>query len=117
MRADERMNPVGTWEVRRRISIPALEHEADAMTVVRALSGLQGVKRVRADVCHHRVQVRYDARASGYLDIIEVLEKNGFPPQKGWWSRVKANLYQFADTNARDNAKVPPPACCNKPPK
>jgi len=87
------------------------------MAVERAVGALSGVRKVATDVDKHRVIVRYDASQSAYQAIVEVLESTGFPPLDSWWSRVKGNWYQFSDTNARDNAKAPPPACCNKPPR
>jgi copper chaperone CopZ len=117
MKVRDPLKPRGTWEVRRRIKIPALAHAADAMAVERAVSALSGVRKVATDVDRHQVIVRYDASQTAYQMIVEVLERTGFPPLDNWWSRVKGNWYQFSDTNARDNAKAPPPVCCNKPPK
>ncbi|QYZ67438.1 MAG: hypothetical protein OI74_13620 [Gammaproteobacteria bacterium (ex Lamellibrachia satsuma)] len=116
-KAQDPMKPVGTWEVRHRIKIPALVHAADAMVVERAVSALPGVCKVATDVEKHQVIVRYDATQSAYQVIADVLENTGFPPLDSWWSRFKGNWFQFSDTNARDNANAPPPACCNKPPK
>jgi len=117
MNAQDPMKPTGTWEVRRRIRIPALVHAADAMAVEFAVSALSGVRKVATDVDKHQLVVRYDASESAYQEIVEVLENAGFPPLSTWLSRMKGSLFQFSDTNARDNAKAPPPACCNKPPK
>ena len=117
MKTQDPMKPAGTWEVRRRIKIPALVHAADAMAVERAVGALSGVRKVATDVDKHQVDVRYDASQSAYQAIVEVLENAGFPPLDNWWSRVKGNWFQYTDTNAMDNAKAPPPACCNKPPR
>lgn len=73
--------------------------------------------KVATDVDRHQVIVRYDASQSSYQSIVEVLGKTGFSPLDSWWNRVKGNCYQFSDTNVRDNAKAPPPACCNRPPR
>ena len=117
MKTQDPMKPVGTWEVRRRINIPALVHAADALAVESAVSALSGVRKVATDVGKHQFVVRYDASQLGFQSIVEVLENTGFPPLDSWWSRLKGNWFQFTDTNARDNAKAPPPACCNKPPR
>jgi copper chaperone CopZ len=117
MNMQDSMRPVGTWEVRRRIKIPALVHAADAMAVERVVSALSGVRKVAADVDKQEVVVRYDASQSAYQMIVEVLENIGFPPLDNWWSRFKGNWFQYSDTNARDNANAPSPACCNKPPR
>ena len=62
------MKPVGTWEVTRRIKLPALGHAADAMTVDYALESLKGVRKARADVekkqvspSHLKSWTKYDA--------------------------------------------------------
>jgi hypothetical protein len=52
-----------------------------------------------------------------YLTVVRLLEEQGFPPSNNWWARVKASWFQFTDSNARENANLPPPACCNKAPK
>ncbi|USF88647.1 heavy-metal-associated domain-containing protein [Candidatus Endoriftia persephone] len=117
MKTQDSMKPVGTWEVRRRIKIPALVHAADAMAVEDAVRALSGVRNMATDVEKHQLIVRYDASQSAYQAIVEALESAGFPPLDNWWCRFKGSWFEFTDTNARDNAHAPPPACCNKPPK
>lgn len=104
-------------EVRRWIEIPVLAGDADAMTVKHAVNALPGVANVAVDIAKHRLMVQYDAAQSDYQAIIQALDSAGFPASHGWGSRIRGSLYQFLDTNARDNAKTPPPPCCNKPPK
>ncbi len=117
MKTQDSMKPAGTWEVRRRIKVPAMAQAADAMAVERAVSALSGVRKVATDLDKQQIVVRYDASQSAYQAIVDALEGAGFPPLKNWWERAKGNWFQFTDTNIRDNAKAPPPACCNKPPK
>ena len=117
MKTQHAMKPAGAWDVRRRIRIPALSCTADAKLVEDAVGALSGVHMVDVDMDKQQLVVIYDARRSAYESIVTALEDAGFPPPKNWWSRIKGNYYQFADGNARDNAKAPPPACCNKPPK
>ncbi|MCG8092222.1 MAG: heavy-metal-associated domain-containing protein [Candidatus Thiodiazotropha endolucinida] len=117
MKTQDSMKPTGIWEVKRRIKVPAMVQAADAMAVERAVSALSGVRKVATDLDKQQIVVRYDASQSAYQAIVEALEGAGFPPFENWWSRVKGNWYQFTDANIRDNAKAPPPACCNKPPK
>ncbi|PVV12947.1 MAG: hypothetical protein B6D77_04940 [gamma proteobacterium symbiont of Ctena orbiculata] len=114
---DISMKLIGPWEVRRRIKLPALVHAADAMAVERIVGELKGVLKVVADPDKHQVTVRYDANQAGYPTIIEAMKSIGFPPLDSWWCRIKGNWYQYSDDNTRDVAKVPPAACCNKPPK
>ncbi len=117
MNREASLKPSGPWEVRRRINLQSLGHEADVLAVERALAELPGVVKAVADVDKHRVVVRYDASQQNFENIVETMEKTGFPPVNSWWSRFKGNWYRFSDETARENAKAPPPTCCNKPPK
>ncbi len=87
------------------------------MAVEAKIGSLPGVRTVTADVKKHRAVVSYDVTVMDYRSIIAALEEAGFPPLDDWLSRVKGNWYRFTEENARENAKAPPPACCNKPPK
>lgn len=109
--------PAGVWEVRRRIRIPALSHEADGVTLKRALEQYEGVRQAQAEPANQRIEVRYDASLIDFMTLLTVLEEQGFPAASSWIARLKANWYQFTDSNARENANLPPPACCNKAPK
>lgn len=111
------MKPTGTWDVRRKIRVPALGHAEDAMAVERVLDAISGVRMVAADVAKRQVTVLYDATVLDYRSIEEGLQTMGFPPLDTWWSRFKGSCFQYSDTNARENAHVRPSACCNKPPK
>ena len=109
--------PSGAWEVRRRIKIPGLVHKADVMALEDKVGSLSGVRGVTSDMKKHQIIVRYDVTGLDYHSIIRVLEEAGFPPLNNWWCRFKTGWFQNLDTNARDNAKASPPACCNRPPK
>ncbi len=111
------MKLIGPWEVRRRIKLPALVHAADAMAVERVVGDLNGVLKVATNLDKHQVIVCYDASQAAYQTIIEAMVSIGFPPLDNWWCRVKSNWYQYSDANTKENAKTPPAACCNKPPK
>jgi len=117
MKTQDPLKPVGTWDVKRRIKLPALIHAADILTVERAVSALPGVRGLAGDLEKQQLVVRYDASLSSYQAIENILENTGFPPLDNWWNRVKRSWYQYTDTNARENAVTPPPTCCNKPPK
>jgi len=117
MNAQASLKPSGPWEVRRRIKLQSLAHAADAVSVERALAELPGVVKAVADVDRQRVDVRYNASQQNFQNIVETMETTGFPPLDSWWSRIKGNWYRFSDETARENARAPPPACCNKPPK
>ena len=111
------LKPSGPWEVRRGIKLQSLGHAADALAVESALAELPGVVKAVAYVDKNRVEVRYDASLQNFYNIVETMEKTGFPPLDNWWSRFKGNWYRFSDETARENTKVAPSACCNKPPK
>lgn len=117
MKTQDLTKPVGVWEVRRRIQIPALVQAADTAAMESTLSTLAGFRKMAADVEKHQIIVRYDASQSDYQSIVDVLENTGFPPLDNWWGRFKGSWFEYCDTNARDNAKAPSPPCCNKPPR
>ena len=117
MKNHDSLKPVGTWEVRHRIDIPALVHEADAMVAERTIGSLSGVRKVAVDLNKHQLVVRYDASQTDYQKIVDASTSIGFSPTDNWWSRFKSSWFQFVDTNVRDNAKAPPSPCCNKPPR
>ncbi|MCU7917049.1 MAG: heavy-metal-associated domain-containing protein [Candidatus Thiodiazotropha sp. (ex Epidulcina cf. delphinae)] len=117
MRTQDPMKSIGAWEVRRKIKVPALNHDADGMAVEHALNALPGIREVAADASRQQVVVLYDITGTDFQTIVAELEHVGFPPLDNWWSRRKMSWYTFTDSNGRDNAKAPPAACCNKPPK
>ena len=111
------MKPQGVWEVRRTLAVPALTRAADETMLSGRLLALPGVRQVRADAKRRRVQVLYDARSSDYASLERTLNESGFPSANHPWARLKANLFQYLDTNSKENANAPAPPCCNKPPK
>lgn len=117
MPTPDTMQTSGAWEVRRCIKIPALSQAADAATVVAAVGELPGVHSVITDLDQHQIVVDYDASQSSYQEIVQTLKGAGLSPANGWWDRMKGGWYQYTDENARENAKAPPPSCCNKPPR
>ncbi len=92
-------------------------HEADAMMVEAKIRSLPGVGAVTADINKHRIVVCYNVTKTDYLTVLGALEDCGFPSVNSWLSRRKRDWYEFTETNAKDNSKAPPAACCNKPPK
>jgi len=107
----------GPWEVVRRIRLPALATAADADRVRNALADLAGIEELAIDLPGRRLLVRYDVNRLDYATLVQRLEEAGYPPPSNFLNRVRASLYRYADSNARDNARSPPPPCCNKPPK
>lgn len=117
MKSQDRLKPEGTWEVLRHIKIPGLNHSAGAVAVEAILGDMPGIRKTSSNLATHSLSVRYDASQLNYHAITDALKNAGFPPLDTWWTRIKGGFYQYADTNARDNAKAPAPACCNKSPK
>ncbi len=105
----------GAWEVKRRLSIPGLTHQADADKLEQVFSAIGGLKGVAADPVKHRVVVVYDVTKTDYRTLCRILEEQGFPPTNGLWSRMLGNWYQYLDTTGRENAHVPEPPCCSNP--
>lgn len=117
MTSTQSTKPTGVWEVTRKIRIPGLSQEADALVIAKTFEGLSGVRKVSSDTHKRCVVVQYDASAVDYNSIVILLESAGFPAATGWWSKLKGSWYQFTDSNARENANLPTPPCCNKSPK
>ena len=107
----------GPWEMVRRVRLPELGTTADAQQVRSALNGVPGIQEIAIDLHKRRLMVRYDVNRMDYGSLLRLLKNAGFPAASGLLDRVRTSLYQYADTNARDNAKAPPPPCCNKPPR
>lgn len=117
MRTKDPLKPIGPWEVKRKINVPSLARSEHALEIERSVSSIKGVCTVVTDAHKHQISVRYDASKTDYQSILKAIESTGFLPLDNWWARFKGGWIQYADTNTRDNAKAPPPACCNKPPK
>ncbi len=107
----------GAWEVKRVIRLPTLEGAADATRAREVLAALPGVLEVEPDLERRRLTVCYDSSRLDYRTLTSTLEGVGLAPAGGLLGRIRASLWQYADTNARENAKAPPPPCCNQPPK
>ena len=105
------------WEVVRTIRIPSLTTATDAQEIRRALQEAPGLLEVVPDLAKRRIQVRYDVNQLNYRRLLELLAQAGHPAPSGLTTRILTALRDYADTNARDNAKAPPPPCCNKPPR
>lgn len=117
MKSQYQLKPTGTWEVLRRIRTSTTNHSDDFFIVEDVINELAGVKKIAIDNDNRELWILYDASQMNYQAIVQELTDAGFPPVDNWWARLKGSLYQYSDTNARDNAKAPPPACCNKSPK
>ena len=105
----------GTWEVRRRFTLPAMTHEHDAQVIVEHLGRLPGVRGTQADIDRHRLTTVYDVTRMDYRQILDVLEKTGFPVSETWWSRLKKKWFQNLDETGRENANAPEAPCCSNP--
>ncbi len=112
------MNDNGnTWDVTRHIPLSKALQDKEGTELIQALEALYGVASVTVGKGNRQIRVVYDASRVDYRTLSLALEEAGFTRAHGWWNRLKAKLYAYSDANARDNAKAPPPACCNKPPK
>ena len=107
----------GVWDVRRTIAVPLLTATSDIAGITAALESLDGVKDVSVALEKKRINVVYNASQIDFQTIASLLSELGYPLRDNWWSNLRAKIYQFTDTNARENANTPAPPCCNKPPK
>lgn len=107
----------GVWDVRRKIVVPALVEQGNPASAIEAVEALEGVRGVDVNAKKKQLEVAYDASRIDYHSIAVTLNEHGLPPLDSWWSNLWARIYQFTDSNARDNANAPAPPCCNKPPK
>jgi len=104
------------WRIRRHIRLAGGAGEELREKAQGALKELRGV--VDYEIGRSgRLTVLYDVTQLDYRHLIEALERVGLRPRRGMLDRLRGGLYQYADTNARENAKAPPPPCCNKPPR
>lgn len=117
MKSQRQLKPAGTWEVLRRIRIARTTPPDALLATGDAIRELPGVKNIAIESDRRELRILYDASQVNYSEIIQLLTDADLPPVDHWWARLKARIYQFSDSNARDNAKAPPPACCNKSPR
>jgi len=112
--ANKTMN---TWDSKRSIRLAGPLMVEDLAALREALEALPGMNLVQAEMGNTQIRVVYDASRLDYNLVLSAIEEAGFAVRHDWWNTLKAKVYEFSDSNARDNAKAPPPACCNKPPK
>jgi len=105
----------GTWEVKRRVTLPAATHERDAQLIAERLGRLPGVSGMYMDVRRHRLSLVYDVTRLDYRQLLEALAEAGYPVSETRWSRWKASWLQGLDDTARDNANAPEAPCCSNP--
>ena len=111
------LKPTSEWETCRKIKVPGMGQERDAALAKEVVASLAGVSEVEAIREEHLLIVRYDASILAYQTIKRTLSDVQMAPCNTWWHRFLAGCYQFADTNAMNNAAIHDRPCCNKPPK
>ena len=111
------MKAENTSQIRATVRIPSLVDSVGAIQLEDLLRALPAIQQVKAEWQRHRIVIRYDPTRTAYEAIIQTLQNTQFAPSDTAWSRLKLKWFRFIDSNARDNAHAPPPACCNKPPK
>ncbi len=107
----------GTWDVRRHLKIPSLQHKADTLSVIAVVDTLPGVRQAEVDLSHYRLKLLYDSSQVDFQRVKTDLEASGYPTAADRWSRLREQWYRFVDSNMRENSHAPPPVCCSKPPK
>jgi len=111
------MKAENTPQIRATVKIPSLVDSAGAIQLEDLLRALPDIQRVKTEWRRHRIVICYDPTRTAYETIIQALQNTKFSPSDTGWGRLKVKWFRFIDSNARDNANAPPPACCNKPPK
>ncbi len=115
MSRDEFIKMRGAWDTRHWIQVPALKQDTDVIRVEAALKKLSGVSVIKFYPEKRKVRITYDQTKIDFRNILRQLEEAGFPASAGWWSRLKADWFQYLDQNARENANAPEPPCCSNP--
>ena len=106
-----------TWTVRRTLRLAGTVSADEVVRLKEPLESLEGLIGFSIEQGSDRLKVIYNVMKMDYQVLDKTLDALGCPLSSGSWSRIKGWFYQFSDTNARDNAKAPPPPCCNKPPR
>ena len=117
MKNSDTLTPLTAYEFCRRIYVPELKSPSDAIKLKANIDSSVGVRAVVTDIDKQQIVVCYDVTKTGYEMVIRTLDECGFSISNNWWSRSKMGWFRFTESNARENAKAPPPTCCNKPPK
>ena len=106
----------GNWVVRRKITIPLLQHCAGSSGALQVLSAIPGVRKADVDAQKGRVVVQYDTRVADFASVADTLELAGYPRAKGRWSRLREGWFRFVDSNMRENASAPRLPAATSPP-
>ena len=106
-----------TWTVRRHLRLATPASADQAARITEALGSLDGLIGFKVEQGSDGLEVTYNVTQMDYQVLSKTLEELGCPLASRGWNRIKGWFCQFSDTNARDNAKAPPPPCCNKPPR
>ena len=103
--------------LRRRLVLARAPTAAEAVALARGLRALSGVQQVRVRPGRRRVTVEYLVSRTDYERLSQQVAEMGYGLAQGPWARLRRFWYGLLDENARANAKAPPPACCNRPPR
>jgi hypothetical protein len=105
------------WNVVRTIKLKSPLTGSECEDIYNTLKGYKGIHKVTAKSGSANICLAYDASVIDYQSIVKTLKLAGVNKAQTLWEKIKDNWYQYTDTNARENANLPPPSCCNKPPK
>ena len=105
------------WVVKRKISVVFKEKACDDIVLERAIASFPGISYISVDTTKCEITIQYNVTRVRYYQIITEIKKAGASIKGGILSKWKQGWIEFTEINMRENAKAPPPACCNKPPK
>ncbi len=108
---------MSNWDVTRTFILQKTLDQDQAVICEQKISRAEGVHGARISADRKRMMVDYDARKTDFAALKMLLVEAGCDLSDIVWHRLRVALLQYSDRNIRDNAKSPPPACCNKPPK
>lgn len=99
----------------RSLKMQRMQDHDSTQIIQACLAELEGVLTTEVNVSRMRLTVTYDAAQTDFGSIEKTLRDAGYPPENGWWSKLKSGWYRYLDENAQTNAKSKGGACCGKP--
>lgn len=118
MRTFQKIHPLEDINVvKRHFDIPSLADSQQGDRISRLLENINGVYKVSVNTEKNRLSVWYNILNTGYTALLKLLEDSDISVKQGMLFHIKRNFIEYTEQNMRENAKAPPPLCCNKPPK
>ncbi len=101
--------------VRRKIRLTKALTIDSARRILERLRTMGGVREVAGGE-KLDIRVTYDPQCADFAALLTALREEGVEPSNSRWFRFKAAWFQYLDETGRENADLPAPPCCNRPP-